>query len=167
MRDQVRLMQPAAFIARGQHDILIVHGRQGQICRVAIIAVGDDKAGLGSQLKQAQEITEHHAFPAGIKLAPARHAMDIDGHPLRGQLLELIPGPAPLGFDRAEDTQVPGGGIEAGRGSISEHGELLGQRLPGWQAARCPHLAFFFAAADLRHGVPPGLPGGPGYSGVT
>src|SRR5690606_41293016 len=57
--------------------------------------------------------------------------------------------PAHLALDLAEDAQVPCLRSEPWHHAVVQHGELLRQRLAGWQASGGLH-GFFFAAADRK-----------------
>ena len=150
MFHQFGFVQELAFVFVGQHDIVVVHDVEGQISGIAVFAVGDDVARCRLQVQQLQEVFEHHAFPAGIELAPAGDAVDIHCHSAGWQLQEFFPGPALFGGDFAEDAQVPVLGIEYGRRPVGQHRELIRQRLSVGQASRGPHGFFFFAPVQVH-----------------
>ena len=67
-----------------------------------------------------------NAFPFGIKLAPARHTVNVHMELGAGQLIELIPRPAFFFFYLTPHTKGPGGGIEMWYGAIMQHRKLQG-----------------------------------------
>src|SRR5690606_22715716 len=107
------------------------------------------------EAEQPDEIAQARPFPDGVELAPARDAVDIRMDFRRGDLAELVPGPARFLFDFAEHSQRPGRRIDGGHRAIVQHREFERQRLAGREASLGLH-ALFFVAAELEivgHGV--------------
>src|SRR5215208_2071737 len=79
-----------------------------------------------------EETVVHHSldgdtFPFCIKLAPARHAVDIHLELSARQLIELIPCPALFLFHLTPNTEVPGGSIEMWHRAVVQHGKFQGE----------------------------------------
>src|SRR5262249_14124029 len=111
------------------------------------------RAGLELEQPLVHQRLERHALPGGVELAPAGDAVDVHGHLVARQLVELFPAPALFLFYFAVSAQVPRGRVEAWHRPVVQHREAVGQRLPRRQPPFLPYLVLVFPAAEyaLEH----------------
>jgi hypothetical protein len=76
-----------------------------QVGGVATVRELDDVFGGG--LDSVKQRIDGHALPDSVELRPLGHAVDVDGHLLAGQSLELLPRPAARLVHLADDREVP------------------------------------------------------------
>ena len=123
-----------AVVGVGEEDVVVVQHRQRHVGGVALLGVADDVRGVGADLRQLQDRLDRDAFPVGVQLRPAGHAVDVGRHLLARQGLELVPGEAQRAVHLAMDAEVPRRQVHLGHGAVVEDRELLGQVLAGGHA---------------------------------
>ena len=125
----------ATIVAMRQDDIIVDESLKRQIGRIAAVAMDDDVADRRRKLDHRHQIADRDTLPYVIEPRPGRDAMEIRDHfGLRQRPKLLIAEMQRLG-DETYDTEVPLVGIEPRRGTIAEDRKLVGQSLPGGDAA--------------------------------
>ena len=114
----------------------------------------DDEPGQGSGFYQSRvhQAAQGNAFPLGVELAPARHAVNVH-HQLRTrQRHELVIGQAQRLFHLTPHSKVPGQRVKARHRTVMQHGELLGQSLTGRKPACLFHFILIgFTRKEIFH----------------
>src|SRR4051812_47643768 len=130
-RAAVLRLQRLASVFVGDPRLAPRHLLERKVRRVAAVAPRAHE--LPARLYALEQPVERHAGPGGVELRPLRDAVDVDRDRLARQLLELVPGPAGLLADGADDVETPLVKRPMRRRAGREHGEVTRLVLAGRQ----------------------------------
>src|SRR6185437_4254244 len=119
--------QRLAVVAERQPRLAAGHVRDRQVGGVPAVAEGQHVLRVGAYL--FEQGLDRHCLPAGVQLGPAGDTVDVSGHLLDRQLLQLGPGPRLLLFAAAPDRERPVLFFRVRRRTSRQYGEVLGHVL--------------------------------------